>query len=128
MSTAPSTLFPYTTLFRARRVFAALAHAGVAEAAVQGHRKRATGLAQHVLRGGGVQRPEIQLLLIVDMHAHLFARAGLRQRGKRDHTAGRERGAAVAAAHTVVRAELRIEVPTRTADTGRAVCERLQPL
>src|SRR3546814_7849790 len=80
------------------------------EAAVQGHRTRATGLAQHVLRGGGVQRPEIQLLLIVDLHAHLFARAGRRLRGKREHAAGRERGEVVAAAIAVVLAELRIDV------------------
>src|SRR3546814_4730603 len=98
------------------------------EAAVQGHRTRATGLAQHVLRGGGVQRPEIQLLLIVDLHAHLFARAGRRLRGKREHAAGRERGEVVAAAIAVVLAELRIDVQAQPADRSEEHTSELQSL
>src|SRR3546814_15218481 len=91
------------------------------EAAVQGHRTRATGLAQHVLRGGGVQRPAIQLLLIVDLHAHLFARAGRRLRGKREHAAGRARGEVIADALAVVLAELRIAVQAPPRSEARRV-------
>src|SRR3546814_15025032 len=96
------------------------------EAAVQGHRTRATGLAQHVLRGGGVQRPEIQLLLIVDLHAHLFARAGRRLRGKREHAAGRERGEVVTPPISDFIPELRIDVQAPPAATGLSVVDLLQ--
>src|SRR3546814_15714918 len=84
-------------------------------AAVQIHRACAACLAQHILRGDGFERPEIQLLLVADLHAHLFPCARHRLRGKREHAAGRERGEVVAAAAAVVLPELRLVVKAHSA-------------
>src|SRR5690606_1615211 len=69
-----------------RGAAAALGHAGDAEAAVERHRTRAVACAQHLLRGGGIERPEVQFLLVVHLHADLLPRAGNRLRGKRENT------------------------------------------